>query len=34
MENFVGTTGWYILLLVLGLITGALVQWYRRDSGG
>ena len=34
MENFVGTTGWYILLLVLGLITGALVQWYRRDSDG
>jgi hypothetical protein len=32
MESFVGTTGWYILLLVLGLITGALVQWYRRSD--
>lgn len=34
MESFVGTTGWYVLLLVLGLITGALVQWFRRNSDG
>jgi hypothetical protein len=32
MESFVGTTGWYLLLLFLGLATGALIQWFRRDG--
>lgn len=31
MESFVGTTGWYIMLLVLGLLTGAVIQWVRRN---
>ena len=31
MESFVGTTGWYLVLLILGLITGALIQWFRQD---
>jgi hypothetical protein len=32
MESFVGTTGWYLLLLILGLATGALIQWFRREG--
>jgi len=33
MDGFVGSTLWYLLLLILGLLTGALIQWYRRQNG-
>ncbi len=32
MDFALGTPLWYILLLALGLATGALIAWYRRTG--
>lgn len=31
MDSFVGTPAWYILLLLLGLATGVLYQWFQKN---
>lgn len=32
MEFAPGTVLWYVVLLALGVATGALIAWLRRDS--